>query len=160
MAISLAGSAVGGEAHRLAPAHEATCSARVLASATAPLTDREALCPVLVPSIGSSIPTLTGAAALGTLVSVDSKHTFAEFRISCGWYYTPRRKVRPGLWKVGLRNLKLGLVDPVGAERTFPFAVWWRVSEQNGWSGTLKLSDGTSFISDGPTTDICAGILG
>jgi hypothetical protein len=109
--------------------------------------------------VPTSVPVLRNAFALGTLVGLDTTGKVAEMRISCGWHYRPRRKVRPGVWKVDLSRLTFGWqanahVDPV------PLATWVRRVQQHGWSGSLRLRDGGGDLATGPTTDICAGIPG
>jgi hypothetical protein len=38
--------------------------------------------------------------------------------------------------------------------------MWERAVKLQGWSGTLWLAFRSPFISNGPTTDICGGVLG
>ena len=116
-------------------------------------------------TIAPAIPTLRNAVALGTLVAIDSKADLAEFRIGCGWYINPKRKTRIGLWRVALRGLSFEWETyPAGAASgiSHPFTLkrWERWAESDGWSGTLYLSRRDGFLTNGPTTDICAGILG
>ncbi len=98
-------------------------------------------------------------------MAIDPKADVAEFRIRCGWYLKPKRKVRPGLWKVGLRGLSFEWESyPAGPASGISHAetltAWERSAELHGWSGTLFLSGRKSFLTNGPTTDICAGTLG
>ena len=128
--------------------------------------------------IASSVPALRAAVALGTLVALDPKSDVAEFRIRCGWYAArgkptdpqatmPKRKLQPGLWKVSLRGFAF-IVETYpngpasGIAHATNLKTWERYVARAGWSGTLFLPSGWSkpFLSDGPTTDICHGILG
>jgi hypothetical protein len=132
-------------------------------------------------SIPSTVPTLRGAVALGTLVALDSKADVAEFRIRCGWYArrgkpseqlatVPLRKIRPGLWKVFLRGLSFNMESypngpASGIAHTTSLNVWERYAARFGWRGTVFLATGWSgpfvpYLSAGPTTDICRGVLG
>jgi hypothetical protein len=116
-------------------------------------------------ALPSGIRVLRNAAALGTLVRIDPESGFAEFRVSCGWYYTPRKKVRPGVWRVDLRHLDFGSASNLANlaqshVQSVPLKKWQEDAKQRGWSGTLRLSDGGGGLSNGPTTDICAGVLG
>jgi hypothetical protein len=121
--------------------------------------------PVRGGPIPPRVPALQNAAALGVLVRLDAARGFAEFRISCGWYYSPKKKVRAGLWKVDLRHLTFGEesnpANPgAGHVNTVSRKSWEHWSALRGWSGTLRLREPGGFLSNGPTTDICAGILG
>jgi len=122
---------------------------------------------VAVGPIPSIIPTLQNAAALGTLVRIDPKRALAEFRISCGWHYSPRAKVHLGLWKVHLAHLTFGWesnsanpASPSATVTSISLRDWEHRAEQRGWSGTLRLTRQAGDVSNGPTTDICAGVLG
>jgi hypothetical protein len=121
--------------------------------------------PVIVGSIPASVQPLMRAAALGVLVRIDPKRHEAEFRISCGWHYAPKTKIRRGLWKVSLRRLRFGwetnLANPAaGHVETVSLSTWETRATTRGWRGTLRLSDSGGGLSNGPTTDICAGVLG
>jgi hypothetical protein len=128
-------------------------------------------------SIPSTVPALRGAVALGTLVALDPKAEVAEFRIRCGWYAgrgkptDPQatiavRKLRPGLWKVPLRgvvfNVETSPNGPAsGVAHPTSLNGWERYVTRSGWTGSLWLASGSKpSLSDGPTTDICRGILG
>jgi hypothetical protein len=129
-------------------------------------------------SIPSTVPTLRGVVALGTLVALDPKTDVAEFRIRCGWYARRGKptdseatialhKLRPGLWKVDLRRLGFNAETypngpASGVAHDTALNTWERYSVRAGWAGTLFLPSRWSnpFLSDGPTTDICHGILG
>jgi hypothetical protein len=116
-------------------------------------------------SATDAVPTLRAAGALGVLVHVDRTHHLAEFRISCGWYYSPKRKVRAGRWKVDLRHLDFGSESnradmAAGRVNAVSLENWEHWSSLRGWSGTLRLRGRGGSLSDGPTTDICAGDLG
>lgn len=133
---------------------------------------------VPVHPIGSGVPTLHNAVALGTLVALDPKSDVAEFRIRCGWYAArgkptdrqatmPKRKLHPGLWKVALRGFAFNIETypngPVsGVAHEASLKTWERHTARAGWTGTLFLPFGWNepFLSDGPTTDICRGVLG
>ena len=137
----------------------------LLAATTATAETARRARPVPVHTIASNIPALRQAAALGKVVAIDPKADVAEFRIRCGWYYKPKRKVRIGLWKVELRGLSFGWETyPTGPASGISHAVslktWERQAELHGWSGTLWLATGNPYISNGPTTDICGGVLG
>jgi hypothetical protein len=111
------------------------------------------------------VPTLRNAAALGVLIHIDAPRGLAEFRISCGWYYSPKEKVRVGLWKVDLRHLSFGDESnpanmAAGHVNTVPLKSWEHWAALRGWSGTLRLRELDGYLSNGPTTDICAGDLG
>lgn len=120
--------------------------------------------PVVHP-IPARVPTLRDVVALGTLVAIDPGAKLAEFRVKCGWYLKPKRKVRLGIWKVALRGLTFEWESyhngsASGISHTESLRSWERVAERKGWSGTLYLSPSKGFLTDGPTTDICAGLLG
>jgi hypothetical protein len=115
--------------------------------------------------IPTAVPTLRNAVALGTLVAIDPGAKVAEFRIKCGWYIDPKRKVHLGLWKVALRDLAFESESypngpASGISRAESLGSWERGAERKGWSGTLYLSPSSGFLTNGPTTDICAGVLG
>jgi hypothetical protein len=128
--------------------------------------------------VAASVPTLHDAVALGTLVALDLKSDVAEFRIRCGWYAArgkpaglratvPKRKLHSGLWKVALRgfafNMETYPKGPAsGIANPATLNIWERYAARFGWRGTLFLAAGWSkpFLSDGPTTDICHGVLG
>jgi hypothetical protein len=136
--------------------------------------------PTPVHAIAESLPTLRNAVALATLVAIDPKTHVAEFRINCGWYIKlvgkeqylrPTRKVRIGHWRVELRGLYFqfetypnGPVSGIAHQESL--REWESSAEASGWSGTLNLFHTSGpiapegFIADGPTTDICAGVLG
>jgi hypothetical protein len=121
--------------------------------------------PDVVHPIPSSIPTLRNAVALGKLVLIDSASGVAAFRVKCGWYVKPKRKVVAGLWKVTFRGVEFGWETypngpASGISHTVSRATWQQLAQRDGWSGTLYLAGRTRFISNGPTTDICAGVLG
>jgi hypothetical protein len=127
--------------------------------------------PTPIHVIAASLPTLRNAVVLATVIAIDPKADVAEFRIKCGWYLKPKRKVRIGHWRVALRGLSFEFETypngPIsGINHTESLKQWERSVRAFGWSGTLYLSthlrsvapDG--FLTDGPTTDICAGVLG
>jgi hypothetical protein len=123
--------------------------------------------PVPHGSISSTVPVLRNTAALGTLVRLDTEAAMAEFRVKCGWHYSPRKKIRPGRWKVSLRRLTFGWetdlrnpAAPTAHVRSVSLRTWERLAGSQGWSGTLRLTAPTGNLSNGPTTDICVGILG
>jgi hypothetical protein len=120
--------------------------------------------PVAVGSIASTIPSLRNAAAIGTLVRLDPRSHTAEFRIKCGWYYSPKKRIRRGLWKVSLRRTSYGWEtnpeNPAAHVRAISRGSWERLATSRGWSGSLRLTAPTGDISNGPTTNICAGALG
>ena len=119
---------------------------------------------VSVRPIDSSVPNLNGAVALATLVAVGPASRFAEFRISCGWYFAPRRRVRAGLWKVDLSSVEFDLNTAPGKaygyDRVVQLKDWERFAKRYGWSGTLTLKRYGASISNAGTTDICHGVLG
>lgn len=133
---------------------------------------------VPVHPIQSSVPALHNAVALGTLVGLDPKSEVAEFQIRCGWYAArgkptdpqatmPKRKLHAGLWKVALRGFAFNVETypngpASGIAHGTTLNAWERYVTRTGWTGTLFLRLGWSkpFLSDGPTTDICRGILG
>jgi hypothetical protein len=121
--------------------------------------------PPRVGTISPRVPELRDAAVRATLVALDPKLGAAEFRVSCGWYYSPRRKVRPGLWRVSRHGLAYGVesnpanparghVEPVSPQ------AWLRIVVKRGWSGTLRLRGTGGSVSDGPTTNVCRGVPG
>ena len=113
-------------------------------------------------------PTLRNAFALGTVVRVDASSGVAVFRIKCGWYYAPRIKLQPGLWRVALRHDTFSLYGGYtagnyagGSATPVSLREWERAaSSSRGWSGSLRLGRLGGWISDGPTTDICGGVPG
>jgi hypothetical protein len=121
--------------------------------------------------------TLKGAIALATLVALDPRSKLAEFRISCGWYairapassrnaWLVKGKVRPGLWNVSLRELSFDFESypngPIsGINHTESLEQWEHSAEAFGWSGHVWVAlRNNGEIGDGPTTDICHGVLG
>ena len=116
-------------------------------------------------TLPADLPTLRNAAARGMLIAIDPRARLGEFRIKCGWYLHPKRRTRSGLWKVPLTGLTFEWESypngpASGISHTESFASWRQRAEQHGWSGTLFLSKNNGFLTDGPTTDICAGVLG
>jgi hypothetical protein len=137
------------------------CSVATTAAAETPRHPR----PTPVRAIAPDLPTLRGAVALATVVAIDPKTDVAEFRIKCGWYLKPKHKVRIGHWKVALRGLSFEFETypngpSSGINHPESLKHWVRSAKAFGWSGTLYLSRHDPFLSDGPTTDICAGVLG
>jgi hypothetical protein len=120
---------------------------------------------VTVGPIPARIPVLTNAAVLASVVRLEPTLHEAEVRVSCGWHYAPRTRVRRKLWKVSLRDLALEWEsNPANPSEGHVVAVslarWERRVEGRGWNGTLRLRRSGGSLSDGPTTDICAGVLG
>lgn len=132
---------------------------------------------VALQPIASNIPALHNAVALGKLVALDPKSDVGEFRIRCGSYATrgkltdpyatmPKRKLHPGLWKVALRGFDFTIETYPGAPSSgvaneVTLKAWERHAARSGWTGTLFLPKGWKpGLSDGPTTDVCRGILG
>ena len=121
--------------------------------------------PRVVHSVPSSIPTLRNAVALGTLVLLDPKTGVAGFHVTCGWYVKPKRRVRVGLWRVALRAVQFNWETypngpASGVAHTVSISTWEDLAKHDGWSGTLYLAGRSQFLTNGPTTDICAGVLG
>lgn len=115
--------------------------------------------------VSPAVPLLRNAFAFGMLVRLDSAAAVGELKISCGWYYTPRRKLRAGLWKVRLRGLTFGWEsNPAhpgrGSVATVSLRTWERRVRVDGWSGSVRLRRGGGSLSNGPTTDICTGSPG
>jgi hypothetical protein len=114
----------------------------------------------------TELPRLQDAFALGTFVRLNRASAVAVFRIKCGWHYTPRRKIRPGLWRVSLRGLKFGEYGYArgnfagGTMNEMSSTQWERFAGRPGWSGSLRLGERSGYIADGPTTDICGGVSG
>jgi len=112
---------------------------------------------------------LRNAVALGTLVSINRRTDVAEFRISCGWHATrsgrATTKVPPVLYRVLLRRAAFTVESGVNPRipgsgfATDPSLSAWERWERPGWRASLRLYK-TSWLSDGPTTNICAGVLG
>jgi len=120
---------------------------------------------VVTSTIASSDPVLSNAVALATAVAIAPGGHVAEFRLRCGWYLHPKRRVRPGLWRVSLNGAAFSFETypngtASGISHTETRRQWVRMTEGSGWSGTLHLSPTGSEIGNGPTTDICAGVLG
>jgi hypothetical protein len=110
--------------------------------------------------------------ARGTLVSLNRWTGVAELRISCGWHVRGQHtttEVQPGLYRVPLRggmiNDESG-VDPnvpgSGVANEMSFSRWvggWR----RGWDPRGRkvwlTVHGKSYLSDGPSWDICGGAL-
>lgn len=115
--------------------------------------------------IPTNLATLRDAVARGTLIAIDPRARVAEVRIKCGWYIRPKRRTRAGLWRVPLSGLTFEWESypngpASGISHTESITSWERRAEHNGWSGTLYLSTRNGLLTDGPTTDICAGVLG
>jgi hypothetical protein len=126
---------------------------------------REAHHPVAVGVISSKVPTLWSAAAIGTLIRIDPSSHFAEFHVSCGRYVPTMRQVGPGFWKVNLRRATFGWeTSPTnmseGSVQSVSLIRWATWARQEGWKGSLRLYGRGAWLSNGPTTDICAGVLG
>jgi len=120
-----------------------------------------------VHAIPATIPTLRGAVALGTLVAIEPGAREAEFRIGCGWYVAPKRRVKLGLWKVSLQGVAFNLESygkngpESGVAHSVGLRAWESYVLQHGWSGAIWLkSRSQPYITNTPTTDICAGQLG
>jgi hypothetical protein len=115
------------------------------------------------------IPVLTNAGARGTLVAIDSKSGFGEFRISCGRYVRTRARVQPGLWRVDLRRANFGWAVGYNARggghvEDIPLKQWLALVERVGWTGTLYLHPPNApddvSLTNGGSTDVCAGVFG
>jgi hypothetical protein len=116
---------------------------------------------------------LNNAVALGTLVSLDRSTAVATFRISCGWHvskgWRATTKLRPGLYTVSVRGglFNNEIVDASGppgngVANEVNLSTWERYVARPGWTASLHLGSpsGKPYLSDGPTTDICNGVLG
>jgi hypothetical protein len=125
----------------------------------------------VVATIPSDLPRLRSAVALGTLVALDGQRSVAEFRISCGWHATKggraTSKLRPGLFRVPLRgfgfNVETYPAGPAsGVANEVSLSTWERWASRSGWTGQLYVYPGLTrpWLTDGPTTDICHGVLG
>jgi hypothetical protein len=115
--------------------------------------------------VSPALPLLRNAFALGTLVRFDPSAAIGEFKVSCGWFYAPRRRLRAGLWKVPLRGLKFGWESNTaqpgsGHVVTVSLGTWEHRSRIAGWSGSVRLRRSSGDLSNGPTTDICGGVPG
>lgn len=117
--------------------------------------------------IENTVPTLRSAIALGQLRRIDIHAEFAEFRIKCGWKQRTDQKVRPGVWKVDLHRVSFGWetnpsnpAAPRARVEIISFTKWVRRAQTKGWAGSLRLSAKGGSLSNGPTTDICGGVLG
>lgn len=128
----------------------------------------------------SSLPILRGADAFVTLVAIDRRADVAEFRVSCGVLtkyanqagLVPARKlalarVQPGLYRVPLRGGTLYVSSyaetPSGLVPSHANPVTlnaWERSAPIGWAASLYGGSAGPFLSDGPATDICHGVLG
>ena len=103
---------------------------------------------------------------MATLVAIDPKAQLAEFRVGCGWYYKPERRVQLGLWKVPLRGVTFNWETypngtASGVAHSISLKTWEELARLHGWSGTLWFGPGyPPNISNGGTTNICAGVLG
>ena len=82
-------------------------------------------------------------------------------------YWTARwaRSTDGGLWKVYLPHLSFGEESnpanmAAGHVNTVSLKSWEHWAAVRGWSGTLKLTERDGYLSNGPTTEICAGDLG
>lgn len=140
-----------------------TVAILVASMATAETTQRTGGVPVH--AIATTIPILRDAAALGKAVALDPQAAVAEFRIACGWYVKPKRRVRRGLWTVKLRGVSFQWetypAGPAsGISHSVSLETWERRAELHGWTGTLRLASPKPYLSNGPTTDICGGVLG
>lgn len=149
-----------------------------LAATTAAADTRAHARPTPVRAIASSLPTLRNAVVLATLVAIDPKSDLAEFRTRCGWYIKlvgkeqyvrPRSKVRLKEWKLSLRGLSFDFETypngPIsGINHPESLKQWERHAVAFGWSGSVHLFPlrgwGRGSVGDGPTTDVCAGVLG
>ena len=114
---------------------------------------------------------LRNAAALGTLLRIDPVRRLAEFRIRCAWHFAPKKKIRPGIWQVSLTGLSFEFETypngpASGISHDEALGRWERDAMQFGWVGTIYLTKiphpmpRNGYLTDGPATDICGGILG
>jgi hypothetical protein len=115
--------------------------------------------------VGTAVPLLRNAAARGVLVGLDPTMMTAEFRITCGWHYSPKRRLHPGLWKISLRGLRVSFETypngpASGIAHSETVRAWQGNALRHGWFGALYLSRTEPAMTNGPTTDICAGVLG
>ena len=121
---------------------------------------------VAIRPIGADVPALSGAAVRATLAALTPDGEEAEFRVGCGWYYHPKRRVKLGLWRVSLRGVAFTFETypngpASGINHTESRKTWEVQAFIHGWSGTLYFPPGEQpFLTDGPTTDICGGVLG
>jgi len=129
----------------------------------------------------STLPTLHGAAAFVTLVAVDRTTDMAEFRVRCGVFVRfaspstgtiPPRKlaraeVRPGLYRASLRGgsfwVSVYADTPTGAlpssGNQVTLAAWERDAPiGSGWQ--FRTGAAGPYVGNGPTTDMCHGVLG
>jgi hypothetical protein len=108
---------------------------------------------------------LRNAAANAVLVALDPATARAQVRLTCGWYYAPKRRVAPSLWNIDLHGAGFAWESypsgpASGISHQESRARWERQALLHGWSGTLRFTKQGLSMSDGPTTDICAGVLG
>ena len=109
---------------------------------------------------------LSNAVALGTFVSLDRRRAVATFRISCGWHtrgWHATTRVRPGLYTVSLRGGLFNVSDPYDAADEIKLSSWERRYSHSRWGpASIRVGSERSgpYLSTGPTTDICHGVLG
>jgi len=128
----------------------------------------------LTSTLRSSGPTVTSAGpaqlhnavALGTLVAFDRRTATAVFRIACGWHFKRYRattQLRPGLYRISLRGGLFNVSDLYDAADEIKLPSWERGYSRSRWGpASIRVGSGRSgpYLSTGPTTDICHGVLG
>ncbi len=101
---------------------------------------------------------------MGSLIALDPRSKIGEFRITCGWDSLTRRKIRPGVWRMDLRGTSLELTSEPnnlagGYVQTVSYAKWKAYVVEFGWTGIIERNR-QSFLTDGPGTDVCNGVMG
>ena len=119
--------------------------------------------------ISTSVPSLNRAGAVGSLVALDPAHAVAEFDISCGRYAFNDTMVHPGRFRVDLRGATFGWAvnyNAHGGGRVVDFNLrrWEAAVTRVGWHGTLYLRTPNAprviYLTDGASTNVCAGAFG
>jgi len=113
----------------------------------------------------ASFPTLRDDAAVGQVAAIDRAGHYATFFVSCARTAADRKLPEDRLWKVDLEHvsfeMETDLLDPAqGAVWTVSRSDWVRYARTYGWSGFLILNSTPLFITNGPGTDVCGGVLG
>lgn len=133
---------------------------------SAPIASHAPRHPIAIGPIPREVSELRGAAARAALIRINPNGTEAEFRVTCGWFLSPKKRIRKSLWRVSLpgsifewETNPANPAAPQAAVIQIPRKVWVGRVKFGGWRGTLLLRGRFRQFSNGPSTDICGGVL-